>query len=82
MEILFNLNQDAGHKTLSTKNFEFILSKKGNIIIFDLSFILLLVEIHFIAKKQSYQENVFRAYGIGHVKIIFTLLIEVVRLYI
>lgn len=64
------------------KGFEFVLNKEGNIIAFDLSLVLLLVEIDFVAEKRSYKKHVFKAYGTNHVEMIFVLLIEVVILYI
>lgn len=33
------------------KNFKFVLHRENNIIVFNLSFMLLLIEINFIAKK-------------------------------
>lgn len=54
LRILFNLTLNVSHKynkffaTLSKKSFEFILSNKKSIVAFNLSFILLLIEVELI----------------------------------
>lgn len=67
---------------LPKKDFEFILSRRNNIIIFNLSFVLLPTEVYFISEKESYKKNTLIAYNIGHDKIILILSIKLVALYI
>lgn len=69
-------------KTLLEKNFKFASNRENNIVIFYSSFVLLLIEIDVIAKDQSYKKDMFIAYGIGHVKIIFTLPVKVLIYYL
>lgn len=88
LEIPFNLGLNIGYKqdkffkTLSKKNLEFVLSKKGNFITLTLGYILLLVEINFILEKQSCKRNMLRLCNTGYVKIVFIILTEVIVLYI
>lgn len=74
--------QDKFPKILLKKDFEFILNKRGNIILFDLNFILLLREIYLVIKKPNNKKNTFRTYSIGYVKIIFVLLTKTIAIYI
>lgn len=59
-----------------------VLNRKDGIIIFNSSFLLLLVEISFILKKQNGKRDVLITYKFDLVKIIFTLAAKVVVLYI
>lgn len=85
--ILFNLDLDVGHKqvrfsqTLLNKSFEFILSKVGGLIAFNLSLVLLSAEINLISEKQSHKKDVLVACGTSYIKIVFTLLTKVIVLY-
>lgn len=67
---------------MSKKDIKFVLYKRNNTIIFNLSFVLLQAEIILIAEKQSYKKDAFRPYSMGCVEIILTLLAKIVSLYI
>lgn len=69
-------------KTLSKKGFEFFLYNKNNLILLYLSFILLLIEINSITKKQYYKKDIFIASCNDCIKIIFILLTKIIILYI
>lgn len=58
-----------------------ISNKKNKTIVFNLSLVLLLVEIDSIIKKCSCKEHIFIAYSIDHIEMIFALLIEVIAFY-
>lgn len=79
LRIPLNIGSDISQKqsrftkTLLKKGFEFILSKKGGTIEFDLNFILLSAKIDLVAEKQSRKKNAFKTCGIGHIKMIFIL---------
>lgn len=64
------------------KSLEFVLNKGGNIIVFNLGFMLLLVDVNPITKKQGYKKDILIAYSIGSVKIVLTLITKVVALHI
>lgn len=88
LRILFNFNPDVYQKynwfskTLLKKDIKFVLYKRNNTIIFNLSFVLLQVEINLIAEKQNCKKDVFRPYSIDYVEIILTLLAKIISLYI
>lgn len=88
LKIPLNLNLNASHKyngfskTLLEKSLEFILSGRGGTIVFDLSLMLPLTKIDFIAKEQSWKRYAFRTCITGYVKIIFGLPTEVIAFYI
>lgn len=88
MRIPFNLSPDIDYnldrffKILPKKNLKVVLSKRDNIIVFDLSFILLTSKIDSIIDKQSCKKNALKACGIGYIEIIFALLIKIIALYI
>lgn len=87
-KISLNLGSDISYKQnrfskiLSEKNLKFIPNRRGNSIAFDLSLVLLPIEIDLIIKEKSWKENIFTIYGNGYIKIIFTLLIKVVAYYV
>lgn len=56
--------------------------RKGSIIVFNLSFMLLSAEIDLVIEKHSCKRYIFRACDIGYIKIIFALSIKVVALHI
>lgn len=64
------------------KILKFVLSNKDGIIIFNLSFILLLVEVDLILEKQSYQRNAFVICGIDYIKIVLILSTKLIIFYI
>lgn len=84
LRILLNLSPNASHKqgrfskNLLKKDFKFVPSKGNTTIIFDLSLILLLVEIDPFTEKHSSKEYAFKTCGIACIEIILALLIEVV----
>lgn len=88
LQILLNFGPDASHKqnefskTLSEKGFKFVLSKRDRIVASNLSFVLLPAKIDPVLKKRGHKGDTFVTCGSGHIKIIFTLLTEVVILYI
>lgn len=63
------------------KSLEFVLFKENNLVLFNLSFVLLLTEIKPILEKQNYKKDAFIAYDTSYIKIIFTMLIKVIILY-
>lgn len=69
-------------ETLLEECLEFVLSKKSNPIILNLSFMLLLAEVDPISKKQSRKRDVLVARGTDYIEIIFILPTKVVILYI
>lgn len=64
------------------KNFEFDSSRRDNTVALNLSFILLPAEVDFIIEKQNCKKDAFKIGGIGYVKIIFVLPVEVIILNI
>lgn len=64
------------------KSFEFVLSKRDNIIIFNLDFILLPTEVDFILEKKGNKEDVLEAHKTGRIKTIFALSTKVVALHV
>lgn len=83
LRILLDFSSNADYKQcrlseiLLEKNFKLAPNKKSSTIAFNLSLVLLSIEINLIAKKQSRKRNTFRACGTDYVKIIFTLLTKV-----
>lgn len=69
-------------KILPKKKSEFIPKMKDGTITFNLSFMLLLVEINPIPKKQSCKKDVLVTCGLKHIEIILTLLTKIIALYI
>lgn len=66
---------------MSKKSFKLNLSKKDDVV-FDLSLMLLPAKIDYVTKKQNCKKNVFKAYNIANIKIIFILLTKIIILYI
>lgn len=60
------------------KRLKFVLSKRDNIIIFNISFILLPAKIDLILEKQSCKKNILKTCGTGYIKIVFTFLTKVI----
>ena len=87
LKIPLNLGLDASYERdrfseiLLEKGLEFVLSRRNSIIVFNLSFILLLVKINPVLEKQSCKNDAFVVRTFGRVKIILTLLIKVIVLY-
>ena len=81
-----NLNtsykQDRFFKTLPKKSLEFALNKKDDTIIFNLNFVLLLVKVNPVLKKQNCKKDVLIACNSSYIQIVFILLIKVVAFYI
>lgn len=88
MGILFNFSLDTCYKQnrfskiLLEKGLKFILSRENSTIAFNLSLILLVVEIYLVIKKQDCKKNIFKIYAIGYIKIVFTLQVKVEIFYI
>ena len=64
------------------KVFKFILNKKSNLIIFNLSFLLFLAKFYFSLEKLNYKKDILIVYNINYFKIAFILLIKVIIFYI
>lgn len=69
-------------ETLLEKDFKLIVNKKNNTIIFNSSFILLLIEVDFVLEKQSYKKDTFMITSIRHVKIVLILVIKIIAFHI
>lgn len=88
LQVAFDFTSDvinkygAFFKTLLEKDFEFVLSKKSNPVLLNLSFMLLPAKLDSISKKKIYKKDVLMACDTGFVEIIFTLLAEMITLYI
>lgn len=86
--ISLNLYLDVGHKqsrfskTLSEKNFKFILSRGNNTIEFNLSLVLLPVEANAVAEERNCKGDALVTHSTGCVKIILALLTEVITFYV
>lgn len=84
---MFNRNLDASYeqdrlsKTLWKKGFTFILNRKDNIVAFNLSLVLLSAEINLVTEKRGCKKSILVAYGSSYIKIVFTLLIKIISLY-
>lgn len=64
------------------KSFEFDSSRRDNTVALNLSFILLSAKVDFIIEKEKCKKDAFKIGGIGHIKIIFALPVEVIILNI
>lgn len=86
--ISLNLSLENGYKcsrlskTLLKKGLEFALYRRNSIVAFDMSFVLLSIEIDYILEKQSCKKDALMFHSSGYVKMVFTLLIKVVALHI
>ena len=86
-EIPFNLGLNISYKwgesskTLVEESLKFILSKQSAIVIFNLSFILLLAKIDLILEEQSNKKATLIVCSFGRIKMLFELAIKVVALY-
>lgn len=78
--IIYKYNKFS--KVLSKKNFELVSVKEVGCILFISCFMLLLLKIDTILKKQDYKKNMFIACGTSFFKIIFAFLAEVIIFYI
>lgn len=84
LRVPFNLCPDLSHKrgrfstTLSKTSLKFVPSKKDNTVVFNLSFVLLLLDLNPNGKKQGRKGDAFWACGTGCIKMVFTLLTEIV----
>lgn len=88
LRIPLYLSPDAGYKynrflkTLLKKGLEFVLSKRDGTVAFNLSFVLLLVEVTLILEKQVYKKDALKTCDIGRVKIIFLISTKIVAFHI
>lgn len=86
--ILLNFNLDINHKqgeffkNLLEKGIEFVLNKRNSINVFNLSFVLLLIEVDFILEEQSCKRDILMTCDTSYIKIIFVLLTKVIAFYI
>lgn len=69
-------------KTLLKKILKFVSNSRNGIVVFYLSFVLLLVEVDLILEKQSCKVDVLMACDTNGIKMVFVLLTKVVALYI
>ena len=87
LEIPLDLGPDASYKrdrfskTLPEKGLKFVLSRRNNIVAFNVNFVLLLIEVNPILEEQSRKGDMFVACGSGCIKMILTLLTETIALY-
>lgn len=65
--------QDRFSKTLHKKSLEIVLYKKDSIFAFNLSFVLLLIEINHISEEQGCKKDPLITRGSNHIKIILAL---------
>ena len=85
--ISLNLSPDVSHKqggfskTLPKEAFEFDSNRRNGIVAFNLRFVLLLAEVNPISEKQGCKKDTFIVCGSGYVKIILTLLTEIIALH-
>lgn len=74
LRISLNLSPNTGYKqrrfskTLLEKGLKFFSSNKNNIVIFHLSFMLLLIEIDPIPEKQGHKRDIFGARDTDYLK--------------
>ena len=86
--IPLDLGPDASHErggfseTLPEKGLEFILGRRDGIVTFNLSFVLLPVEVNPISEERGCEGDAFVARGSGRVKIILTLSTEIITLHV
>lgn len=69
-------------KILTKKGFKLVLSRGNDIIVSNLSFMLLLAEVDLILKEQSCKKDIFITYNTSHGKIILALPAKVIVFYI
>lgn len=77
-----NYKGDGFSKTLQKKSVKFFLSKKDDIITFNLSLVLLPTEFDLISKKQSCKKNMLRNCGVAYMNIVPTLSTKVIIFHI
>lgn len=88
LKIPFNLGPDAGQKqgrffkTLSEKGLKLVSSRKNSIVIFDLSFVLLLAKIDPVVEEKSCKKHAFRACSTSCIEMIFTLPTKIIVFHI
>lgn len=88
LKIWLDLSLYVSHKdgklseTFLENDFKFALSKRDSTIIFNLGLVLLPVKVDLISEKQDQKRDLFRAHSISRIKMVLTLLTEVVTLYI
>lgn len=63
------------------KDFKFALSKANNIIVFNLSFVLLLAKVELISKEQGRKADALVVCSSGNIKIILALFTKIVALH-
>lgn len=68
-------------KILLKKNFEFVLYKKNNLVLLNLSLMLLLTEVDPISENPGHEKNAFIICGTNCVEIILILLTKIVIFY-
>lgn len=87
MEISLNFCLDVGHKQdefseiLLEKNLKFIPSRGDGTVMFNLSLVLLLVEVNLILAKQGYKKHALVVCHTGYIKMILALSTEVIIFY-
>lgn len=63
------------------KGLKFVLNRRDGIIVFNLSFILLLAKVDLIIEQQGCKENALVICSTGRIEMIFALLIKVITFY-
>lgn len=85
---MLDFSPDAAHEdsgfseTLPEKGLEFVLSRRDNTVAFNLSLVLLPVEVNDIPEEQGHEGGALEARGTGHLEIVFALSTKVVALYL
>lgn len=86
MKIPLNFSPDTSQKcdefskTLPKKSFKFSLYKRNSIVVFNISFVLLLAKINLILKEQGRGKDILGACGTGYVKIVLALSTKIIAL--
>lgn len=86
--VLFNIILDDVYKpsrffkVFPKKNLKFVPYKKGGSVTFDLSLILLSVEVDLIPEKWGYKKCMFVAFGFSDFKMVLGLSTEIVIFYV
>lgn len=63
------------------KDLEFILNRENDFIAFNLSLVLLLIEVDPILNKQGHKWDTVKVCGISHIKIVLKLFTEILIFY-
>lgn len=88
LQVFFNFSPDIINKCsrffeiLLEKNLKFVSSKESNLVLLNLSLLLLLAEVNAILEKRIHERDVLVAYSISYIKIIIILSEKIITLHI